>query len=334
MITFINQSTDPYYNLAFEEYIFRTVREEDVFLVWQNSPCVVAGSGQNLCREVRPALLRRLGIPMLRRVSGGGTVYHDLGNVNYSLITAQEGPTDYEKSLAPIVAALNRTGVPASRRGVCDLAVGEKKISGSAQRSADGRLLHHGTLLFDTDPDMVAGALRADPEKFRSKSSKSVRSRVGNIRDFLREDMDLPAFWAYLKTALAGEGFVTGALSPEELEAVEALKRSRYDAWEWNFGRSPAYDMVNKRRWDGGSLEARVSVKEGRITGAAFRGDFLSRCSLEPLEKELEGVLFRREDIAAVLERYPLRDCFGAITGEEILDTMFYGQDETEAACD
>ena len=329
-------SRDPFYNLAFEEYVLAHRIERDYLILWQNDNTVVIGRNQNAEEEIDRAFVEAHGVRVVRRTTGGGAVYHDLGNLNYSFITdaGEAENLTMGRFTKPVTSALQGLGLWAEASGRNDILVEGRKVSGTAQRLLNSRILHHGTLLFDTDPDMVAGALRADPEKFRSKSSKSVRSRVGNIRDFLREDMDLPAFWAYLKTALAGEGFVTGALSPEELEAVEALKRSRYDAWEWNFGRSPAYDMVNKRRWDGGSLEARVSVKEGRITGAAFRGDFLSRCSLEPLEKELEGVLFRREDIAAVLERYPLRDCFGAITGEEILETMFYGQDETEAACD
>lgn len=329
-------SRDPFYNLAFEEYVLAHRIEGDYLILWQNDNTVVIGRNQNAEEEIDRAFVEAHGVRVVRRTTGGGAVYHDLGNLNYSFITdaGEAENLTMGRFTKPVTSALQGLGLRAEASGRNDILVEGRKVSGTAQRLLNGRILHHGTLLFDTDPDMVAGALRADPEKFRSKSSKSVRIRVGNIRDFLLEDMDLPAFWAYLKTALAGEGFATGVLSPEELEAVEALKRSRYDAWEWNFGRSPAYDMVNKRRWDGGSLEARVSVKEGRITGAAFRGDFLSRCSLKPLEKELEGVLFRREDVAGVLERYPLRDYFGAITGEEILDTMFYGQDETEAACD
>lgn len=329
-------SQDPAYNLAFEEYVLANRLEGEYLILWQNDNTVVIGRNQNAEEEIDRAFVEAHGVRVVRRITGGGAVYHDLGNLNYSFIT-DAGETEnlaMARFTQPVVGALRDLGLRAEASGRNDILVEGKKVSGTAQRLLNGRILHHGTLLFNTDPDMVAGALRADPEKFRSKSAKSVRSRVGNIRDFLRQDMDLPAFWTYLKTALTGEGFVTGALTPEELEAVEALKRSRYDTWEWNFGRSPAYDKVNKRRWDGGSLEVRVSVKEGRITGIAFRGDFLSRCSLAPLEKALEGVRFRREDAAGVLGRYPLWDYFGEITGKEILDTMFYGQNEKEAACD
>lgn len=322
-------SQDPFYNLAFEEYVLSSRRLGDYLILWQNDNTVVVGRNQNTEEEIDRAFVEAHGIRVVRRTTGGGAVYHDLGNLNYSFIT-DAGETErlaMERFTRPVVNALRGLGLQAEASGRNDILVEGKKVSGTAQRLLNGRILHHGTLLFDADPGMVAGSLRADPEKFRSKSAKSVRSRVGNIRDFLQPDMDLPAFWAYLKTALAGEGFVSGALSPEELEAVEALKRSRYDTWEWNFGRSPAYDMTNKRRWDGGSLEVRASVKEGRITGIAFRGDFLSRRSLEPLAEALRGVPFRREDVAGALEQYPLQDYFGGITEEEILETVFYGQE-------
>lgn len=123
---------------------------------------------------------------------------------------------------------------------------------------------------------------------------------------------------------IRGAGFTGGEQTPEELEGVEALKREKYDTWEWNFGRSPRYDMVNKRYWDGGGLEVRVSVKDGRLTDVCFQGDFLSRCSLDPLAEALRGVPFRREDVAGVLARFPLRDFFGGISEEEILETMFH----------
>ena len=174
---------------------------------------------------------------------------------------------------------------------------------------------------------MVSGALNVDPAKFQSKSAKSVRSRIGNIRPCLPEDMDLPAFWAYLKKTLSGSGFQQDALSEEELRAVEELKCSKYDTWEWNFGRSPQYDLVNKRRFDGGSLEAGVHVEKGVITNIGFFGDFLAVSPLDPLVQALEGCPFRREDVSAVLDRFPLGELFGGITRQEILDTLFHAGD-------
>lgn len=319
-------SQDPCYNLAFEEYVLKNRLEGDYLLLWQNDNTIVIGQNQNAEAEINRAFVEEHGIHVVRRTTGGGAVYHDLGNLNYSFIT-DAGDAErltMERFTVPIVNALRGLGLQAEASGRNDILVEGRKVSGTAQRLAKNRILHHGTLLFDANPGMVAGALQVDPEKFRSKSAKSVRSRIGNIREFLSTDMDLPAFWEYLKTALAGDGLVTGALSAEELERVNDLKRSKYDTWEWTFGRSPKYDMVNKRYWDGGCLEVHAAVEKGLLTDIAFFGDFLSRCPLDGLTEALRGCAFRREDVAAVLEQYPLQDYFGGITENEILETMFH----------
>ena len=222
-----------------------------------------------------------------------------------------------------MVEALQGLGLQAEASGRNDILVEGRKVSGTAQRLWGDRILHHGTLLFDANADMVAGALQVDPEKFRSKSTKSVRSRIGNIRSFLKQDMDMPAFWAYLKETLAGSGMVFDALTAQELAQVDALKAEKYDTWEWNYGRSPRFDMTAKRYWDGGCLEVGVSVSRGLITDVIFHGDFLSVSSLEPLTKALLGTPFRREEVCRVLERYPVADLFGGITREQVLDTLF-----------
>ena len=169
----------------------------------------------------------------------------------------------------------------------------------------------------------MAGALNVDPTKFQSKASKSVRSRIGNIREFLPTDMDLSAFWEYLKKFFAGSGIVNDSLSAEELAAVEKLKTEKYDTWEWNYGRSPKYNVNNKRRYEAGGVEFQADVAGGVIQEITFYGDFLAVCSLEPLTEALKGCAFRREDVAAVLDRFDLRSMFGGITKEELLDLMF-----------
>jgi len=163
-----------------------------------------------------------------------------------------------------------------------------------------------------------------DTSKFQSKSAKSVKARIGNIRALLKEDMDLPAFWTYLKRALAGGGMAAGSLTPEELAAVKTLEENKYDTWEWNFGKSPKYNMTNKRRFDGGSLEPKIAVEKGQITDAVFYGDFLAVCPLDEVTEALRGCAFRREDVAAVLERFELKNYFGTISEEEILETIFH----------
>ena len=317
-------SQNPYYNLAFEEYVLCHRTQGDYLLLWQNDNTIVVGQNQNTEAEINRAFVEQHHINVVRRSTGGGAVYHDLGNLNYSFITdVGDDGISIRRFTEPVVAALRSLGLNAEASGRNDILVEGRKVSGTAQRRHGGRILHHGTLLFDANPGMVAGALNVDPEKFRSKSTKSVRSRIGNIRDFLPNDMELPAFWAYLKDALSGGGLTPGALSAEELAEVDRLKREKYDTWEWNYGRSPKFDVRCKRYWDGGCLEANISIANGVITDVRFFGDFLSVCGLEELVERLKGVAFRPEDVRAVLNDSPVGELFGGITADEVTATIF-----------
>ncbi len=323
-------SQNPFYNLAFEEYVLTHRTEGNYLLLWQNDNTIVIGQNQNAEAEINRAFVEEHQIRVVRRTTGGGAVYHDLGNLNYSFIT-DAGETEQlalKRFTRPVVEALRGLGIQAEASGRNDILVEGRKVSGTAQRLLKGRILYHGTLLFDANPGMVAGALHVDPTKFQSKSSKSVRSRIGNIREFLPRDMDMAAFWEYLKTALASGGMVVpDALTEEELSAVETLKTTKYDTWEWNFGRSPKYDLVNKQRFSGGGLEVRIAVEKGYITDIVFYGDFLAISPLGELTAALRGCPFRREDAAAVMDRFPLQELFGGITRDEVLDTIFHAGD-------
>ena len=324
-------SCDPRYNLAFEEYVLNNRVEGNCLLLWQNDNTIVIGQNQNAEAEINRSFVAEHHITVVRRMTGGGAVYHDLGNLNYSFIT-DAGDTEnltMDTFTRPVVEALRGLGLDAEASGRNDILVSGKKVSGTAQRIVKGRILHHGTLLFDSNPTMVAGALNVDPAKFQSKSAKSVRSRIGNIRSFLPRDMELKEFWDYLKTALAAGGFRMESLTEEELLEVRKLKETKYDTWEWNFGRSPKFDLTNKCRFDGGSLEVGLCVEHGAIQNVVFYGDFLAVTSLQPLTEALVGCPFREEEAAKVLERFPLREMFGGITETEILSAMFHAGDLT-----
>ena len=285
------KSTDPYYNLAFEEYVLTHRTEGDYLLLWQNDNTVVVGRNQNTAEEINGDFVEKHRINVVRRSTGGGAVYHDMGNLNYSFITdaGEKEELSFARFTQPVVKALCDLGLPASASGRNDILVGDCKVSGTAQRLTGDRILHHGTLLFDSDPSMVAGALAVHPEKFQSKSAKSVRARIGNIRSFLREDMTLPTFWDYLRTALAQGAFQETSLTEEELREVQRLRDEKYATWDWNYGKSPAYDMVNHRRFAGGTLEVRMNVRHAVIQEIGFTGDFLSRRELAPLTEALRG---------------------------------------------
>lgn len=323
-------SQNPFYNLAFEEYVLRNRRDGDYLLLWQNDNTIVVGRNQNTMAEINRSFVDKNGIRVVRRMTGGGAVYHDLGNLNYSFITGagDAARLTMERFTGPIVEALKSLGLRAEASGRNDILVEGKKVSGTAQCLAGGRILHHGTLLFDSNPEMIAHALNVDPLKFKSKSSKSVQSRVGNIRSFLRDDMDMPSFWEYLKKFLTSGDFRRDELSELELKTIADLKKMKYDTWEWNYGRSPKFDLMNRNHFDGGILEVGLHAEGGLISEIRFFGDFLALSPAEPLENALKGCPLREEDVASVMGNFDLEKIFGGITREEVLNTIFRAADK------
>ena len=317
-------STDPTYNLAFEEFVQANRREGNYLILWQNKNAVIIGSNQNASEEINRDFVQQHNIQVVRRNTGGGAVYHDLGNLNYSFITDSGDLQNRSATLFtdPVVKALRGLGLDSEASGRNDILVSGCKVSGTAQHLMQGRILHHGTLLFDSNPEMIAGALNPDPTKFQSKSVKSVRSRVGNIRSFLPADMTLTSFWNYLKTVLTEGGLEPASLSNEELEQVKKLQETKYATWQWNYGKSPKSQIHNKCRHAGGLLDLHLSLENGKIRQLQILGDFLGLTPVEPLEEALIGCEYREDAIAAVLERFSLDTMLGNITAEEFLKTI------------
>ena len=317
-------STDPCYNLALEQYVLEHRREGGWLMLWQNRNTVVVGLNQNTAEEINASFVEAHGITVVRRMTGGGAVYHDLGNLNYSFIRAVGNAEELTigRFTEPVCRALASLGVQASVSGRNDILVNGKKISGVAQRIVGGRILHHGTLLFDSDPAMIAGALRADPAKFTSKSAKSVRSRVGNLRDYLPEGIDLPRFWELLLQELTRDGLIRESLSPDELQAVRTLADEKYRSWDWTYGRSPDSRYHSRRRFPGGTLEVYMNLHTGRIEDISFFGDFMATAPLDGLIEALRGVRLDAESLAEVLDRFDLPSLFGGIRKDEILSLL------------
>ena len=271
MLTVLTHSHDSFYNQAFEEFVFQTFREDDVFLLWQNSPAVIVGSFQNICREVHVETLRRLGIPIVRRMSGGGTVYHDLGNVNYTYITRQEGLVDYDRCLQPVIDALNDIGVPARKNRTCDIAIGDRKISGSAQRAAGGRILPHGTLLFQSDLavlDKITTHHKNDC--FQSKGTVSAICSVTNIADHLAVPMTLEEFRTRLLDRMVPPGSPRLTLTPEQEAEVCRLRDEKYRSWAWTWGKTPAFTYEKSGTFAGGPIRVAYQAKKGMISDAVI----------------------------------------------------------------
>ncbi|WP_027092336.1 lipoate--protein ligase [Cohnella thermotolerans] len=318
---------DPALNLALEEYILRKLpAEHDYLLFYINEPSIIIGKNQNTAEEVNTDYVREHGIHVVRRLSGGGAVYHDLGNLNFSFITRDDGQSfhNFRKFTAPVVEALRKLGVDAELSGRNDILVGERKISGNAQFSTGGRMFSHGTLLFDSHMEDVASALKANPLKFESKATKSVRSRVANISEFLREPMTIEQFKRFVLDSIFGGGEIQEyKLSEADWAAVRELADSRYRSWDWNYGLSPAFNVQQIRRLEGaGTFDVRLNVEKGEIREAAIYGDFFGRGEVSEVTGKLIGVRYDREAIEAALKDVDLTFYFGPVDREQWLSLL------------
>ena len=268
MITYLNPITDPYYNLAWEEYIFKNIpSDEDILLLWQNDPSVIIGRNQNIFEEVNLEYTRKNHLPVIRRISGGGTVYHDLGNINFSIITNHYRDTlsNYKYFTDIIIQALKGLGLNALFHGKSDIYIDDYKISGNAQSYHQNRMLHHGTLLFSSDLTVLNQVIKGETFHMQSIGVKSKRAQVKCIRDFIKEPMNVEAFKQYLLSQwIKNEDLFSKVkfLTDKDYQAIEKLKTTKYNQWEWNYGESPAFEI--KKQIDNYSYK--ITVEGGLIS--------------------------------------------------------------------
>jgi len=290
-----------------EEYFFRKPPESgNYFLLWQNDNAVIIGKYQNTVEEINSGFVKEHNIKVVRRITGGGAVYHDLGNLNYCLISdcGNQKDLDLRVLSQPVVETLRALGVPAEFNGRNDIVIEGKKFSGGAQVMQNGRLLHHGTLLFGSNLDMIQSALQVKESKIISKSVKSVRSRVTNIAEHLPEAMTLREFWAALRNSIfAGGELVPYQLTKDDQEAITALRLEKYSTWDWNYGFSPAYDLKREEKFLCGLITIYLQVKQGCISGIKIYGDFFGSKDISELEDALTGVKIEESAIVAVLDK-------------------------------
>jgi lipoate-protein ligase A len=319
-------TTDPDFNLAAEQYVFDCLPRDRMYLMlWQNDNAIIIGKHQNTAAEINADFVRDKGIRVVRRLSGGGAVYHDLGNLNYTLIADAEGAElDLGVFCRPVIHALQKLGVDARLNGRNDMTIGDKKFSGNAQYRREGRVMHHGTLLFDSDMSVLAGALRVDEEKIKTKGVRSVRSRVTNIRPHLPKDMTLPDFrqnlLACILEEMPGEEY---SLTEADLAAIEAIRRERYSTWEWNFGRSPACDLSLRCRFEGcGTVEAFLTLDHGCLKHISFHGDYFSAADPAALEALLSGCQRTPEALALRLQETDVSRYFHGLTATQLISLL------------
>jgi lipoate-protein ligase A len=319
----LNLRTSPPFNLAAEEWLLRS-SSENIFMLWRNSPAVIVGRHQNTAAEIDEDFVRERGMAVIRRITGGGAVFHDLGNVNFSFVRLEHsgGGLDFARFAAPVLEALRAMGVDCGFDGRNDLVAGGRKFSGNAQHIEHRRVLHHGTLLFDSRLEDLAGALRPDPVKFRGKSIRSVPARIVMLKEHLphlgvEEFMGL-LFARMLRTLPGKRRDLSG---PEE-EAIAELARARYENGEWNFGASPAYGFARRARIPAGCFDIRLDVKQGIILNAGIRGDFFALRPIEELEALLRGCPHEREALATRLGLVGLDAYIRQLNAEDFISCL------------
>jgi lipoate-protein ligase A len=321
--------TDAHVNLALEEHILRTATtDEDLLLFYINAPAIIIGRNQNTIEEINPPVVAERGIRVVRRISGGGAVYHDLGNLNFSFMTRDVAGhfSRYDRFNQPVVDVLRELGVPAALGGRNDILADGRKISGNAQFAGVHRMFSHGTLLFDSDLDHVTEALRPRPGKVESKGVKSIRSRVANISEFLGQPLTVAALRGRIIERIFGTADPAHApmlpLTDADWRAVHELVEKKYGTWDWNYGENPACNVQRAQRFAGGEIDARIDVQAGRIAGLRIFGDFMGRGDVRDLEERLRGVRYDREAMVAALGPIQLSDYFGAIAHEDALGVL------------
>ena len=315
--------TDPTINLALEEYCVRNLdMKNDYLLFYINAPSIIIGKHQNTIEEINPEYIKEKGIHVVRRISGGGAVYHDEGNLNFSFMTkhSHESIHNFRLFTGPVIKVLTELGINAVLNGRNDITVSDRKISGNAQFTDTRSMFSHGTFLFDTKLEDVVNALNVKKEKIESKGIKSVRSRVANISEFLSRKITIDEFKKnIIESVFAGrEDDFVFRLSNEQWDDVMKLSESKYRSWDWNYGRSPEFDLRKTKRFSFGQIDFRINVKDGIITEVRIYGDFLGHGELSDIEEILTGVKFEEESIRFAIKNFDLKNYFGDITDEEM----------------
>lgn len=312
MLLINNTNTNAYFNLAMEEYFLKNTNE-DIFLLWQNENSIIVGKNQNTLSEINYDYVKENNIKVVRRLSGGGAVFHDLGNINFTFISCNDNSfSDFKKFTMPIVEALKELNVHAEFSGRNDLLIDGQKFSGNAQYNYKNKVMHHGTLLFSSEINDLSNALKVKPSKFQGKSVKSVKSRVTNISSHLDKKMTVLEFKDYLMDFInkRDKNSHFYELNDKDVESINKLVEEKYSTWEWNFGYSPKYSLYNELKYPGGNVEFSLDVHDGLIKDIKFFGDFFGKEDISFIEDKLRNVKHNEYSIKSALENVDINNYF------------------------
>ena len=326
MLCIQDQRTDPYFNLAAEEYVLKNFTE-DCFMLWRNEPSIIVGKHQNTLAEINLKYVRDNNLKVVRRLSGGGTVFHDLGNLNFTFIASgKEGYlVDFRRFTRPILEVMQNLGVEARFEGRNNLTINGLKFSGNAEHVYKRRTLHHGTLLFSSVMADLSDALKVNPQTYTDKAVKSIRSRVTNISEHLSHPMDVIAFSKLIMEHIRDNygGNILYSYTEEDIRAIEELRDKKYCQWEWNFGYSPKYMFVRRVPALGGDLVFHINVEKGIMKELNIQGDTFHPNDVDVIQRSLAGLHHDPDVIKKRLSDLDLNDVFTAIAVEEFIYGMF-----------
>ncbi|MBE2977629.1 lipoate--protein ligase [Priestia megaterium] len=319
---------DPRINLAIEEYALKHLDINETYLLFYiNEPSIIIGKNQNTIEEINTKYVENQQIHVVRRLSGGGAVYHDKGNLNFSFITKDDGNSfhNFKKFTEPVVEALKKLGVNAELSGRNDLMAEGRKISGNAQFSTKGRMFSHGTLLFDSEIENVVSALKVKKDKIESKGIKSIRNRVANISEFLEQKVTVEEFREMLlRYIFDGEENITEyKLTEKDWETIHQISKERYQSWDWNYGKSPKFNLQHSHRFPVGQIDVRLEVNKGKIDACTIYGDFFGVGDVQEVQEKLTGVRYEKASIEQALEDIDIPHYFGNITKEEFVELIY-----------
>lgn len=324
MISIIDSCTDPYRNLAAEEYLLKNI-DEPVFRLWRNDKAVIVGRNQNAIAEIDTAFVKEHDVAVVRRLTGGGAVFHDLGNLNYTFIDRKRGSEDsgamFRRFTAPIISSLHKLGVEARLEGRNDLLIDGRKFSGNAMCIHRDRVLQHGTLLFSSSMEDLAGALRTRPEKFIGKSVQSNRSRVTNISEHLPVRMDIVGFIDFLREDI-GRECEEYCYGEADNRAIDALAETKYRLDSWNYGQSPRYGFRRSAKFPAGFMEVSMDIEGGMIREVDIRGDYFFKAPTEEFCALLAGTRHTRDKIIDRLRTVAVDDYFCGISVAELVELL------------